>query len=242
MAPYNINFWAGFNYNDEALAKLEVRQAISYAIDRQEIVDVVFEGLATTIPFFAREDQGWYDSYAGINEYNPEKAKELLAAAGYPDGISITVSCISREPDNTVLQLMQSQMAKAGIALNLEPMERTAWVAKAKTELDYQMIVGQNGNSGVDLSRQLKDPFVSYTITSIPEAAASLEMYQKLKTITDVEQRNTATAELQKYFNDNVLKLMICQSYSYSAFSSNVKNVNLTSFGSYNFAETWIAG
>lgn len=237
---YNINFWAGFNFNDEALAKLEVRQAISYAIDRQEIVDVVFEGLATTTPFFSRADQGWYDSYAGINEYNPEKAKELLTSAGYPDGISVTISCISREPDNTVLQLMQSQMAKAGITLNLEPMERTAWIAKAKTDLDYQMIVGQNGNSGVDLSRQLKDPFISYNITSIPEAETSKEMYQQLKTITDVEARNAAVAELQKYFHDNVLKLMICQSYSYSAFSNDVKNISLTSFGSYNFAETWI--
>ena len=57
---YNINFWAGFNFGNEMLAKLEVRQAIAYAIDRQEIVDVVFEGLATTTPFFSRADQYWY--------------------------------------------------------------------------------------------------------------------------------------------------------------------------------------
>lgn len=237
---YNINFWAGFNFEDEMLSKLEVRQAIAYAIDRQEIVEVVFEGLATTTPFFSREDQGWYDSYAGINEYNPEKAKELLADAGYPNGISVTISCISREPDNTILQLMQAQMAKAGITLNLEPMERTAWLAKAKNDLDYQMLVGQNGNAGVDLSRQLKDPFVTYNILAIPEAVTSQEMYQTLKTITDVEERNAATAELQKYLHDNVLKLLLCQSYSYSAFGNHVKNVSLTSFGSYNFAETYI--
>ena len=237
---YNINFWAGFNFADEALAKLEVRQANSYAIDRHEIVDVVFEGLATTTPFFSRADQGWYDEYAGINEYNPDKAKELLAAAGYADGIEITVSCISREPDNTIMQLMQSQMAKAGITLVLEPMERTAWVAKAKTDLDYQMIVGQNGNAGVDLSRQMKDPFVSYQTLEIPEAVASQELYNKLKTITDVDERNAAVAELQKHFHDNVIKLMICQSYSYSTFADYVKGIRLTSFGSYNFAETWI--
>lgn len=237
---YNINFWAGFNYGDPALSKLEVRQAIAYAIDRQEIVDVVFEGLATTTPFFSRADQGWYDDYAGINEYNPEKAKELLAEAGYPDGITITVSCISREPDNTIMQLMQSQMSAAGIELILEPMERTAWLSKAKTELDYQMIVGQNGNAGVDLSRQLKDVFVTYNTNDIPETQTALEMYNELKTITDVDARNEAVAELQQYFHDNVLKLVICQSYSYSTFADYVKNVALTSFGSYNFAETYI--
>lgn len=237
---YNINFWAGFNFGDEALAKLDVRKAVSMAIDRQEIVDVVFEGLATTTPFFSRADQGWYSDYEKYTEYKPEEAKQLLADAGYPDGITLTVSCISREPDNTIMQLMQAQMAKAGITLNLEPMERTAWVSKARTELDYQMLVGQNGNSGVDLSRQTKDPFVTYQILATPEATTSQEMYYKLKTITDVEERNAAVAELQQYFHDNVIKVMLCQSYSYSCFADYVKNVQLTSFGSYNFAETYI--
>lgn len=237
---YNINFWAGFNFGDEALAKLDVRKAVSMAIDRQEIVDVVFEGLATTTPFFSRADQGWYSDYEKYTEYKPEEAKQLLADAGYPDGITLTVSCISREPDNTIMQLMQAQMAKAGITLNLEPMERTAWLSKARTELDYQMLVAQNGNAGVDLSRQIKDAFVTYQILAIPEATTSQEMYYKLKTITDVEERNAAVAELQQYFHDNVLKVMLCQSYSYSCFADYVKNVQLTSFGSYNFSETYI--
>lgn len=237
---YNINFWAGFNFGNEALAKLEVRQAVAYAIDRQEIVDVVFEGLATTTPFFARADQYWYYDNAGINEYNPEKAKELLAEAGYPNGLSISVSCISREPDNTILQLMQSQMKQAGIDLVLNPMERTAWIECAKTSLDYDMIVGQNGNAGVDMSRQLKDPFVAYMTLDIPEAVESQEMYNKLKTITDIDARVTALKELQDHFHANTLKLMICQSNSYGCFANYVKNVEVTNFGSYSFAGTYI--
>ena len=238
---YNVNFWAGFNFGNEALAKLEVRQAVAYAIDRQEIVDVVFEGLATTTPFFARADQNWYYDNAGINEYNPEKAKELLAAAGYPDGITITVSCISREPDNTIMQLMQSQMKDAGIELVLNPMERTAWVEAAKTTLEYEMIVGQNGNAGVDLSRQIKDPFVTYQTLDIPESVESQEMYLKLKTITDVDERIDALKALQDYFQANTLKLMICQSNSYGCFANYVKNVEVTSFGSYSFADSYIS-
>lgn len=238
---YNINFWAGFNFANEALAKLEVRQALAYAIDRQEIVDVVFEGLGTTTPFFARADQNWFYDNAGINEYNPEKAKELLAAAGYPDGITVEIKCISREPDNTILQLMQSQAKQAGIELVLNPMERTAWVETAKTTLDYEMIVGQNGNAGVDMSRQIKDPFVTYQTLDIPEAVESQDMYKALKTITDVDERLAAERELQDYFHDNCLKLMICQSNSYGCFANYVKNVEVTNFGSYSFAEAYIA-
>lgn len=237
---YNINFWAGFNFDDEMLAKTEVRRAISMAINRQEIVDVVFEGLGTTTPFFSRADQGWYSDYENYTEYKPEEAKQLLADAGYPNGITLTVSCISREPDNTIMQLMQAQMSEAGITLNLEPMERTAWISKAKNDLDYQMLVAQNGNSGVDLSRQCKDAFVTYQITSTPEAEESQRMYYELKSITDVDARNAAVAELQKYFHDNAIKLLLCQSFSYSCFAEYVKNIQLTSFGSYNFAETYI--
>ncbi len=237
----NINYWAGFNFGHEALAKLDVRKAISMSIDRQEIVDVVFENLATTCTFYSRADQNWNSEYAPYAEYDPEQAKQLLADAGYPNGLTIEASCISREPDNTIMQLMQSQMKAAGIELVLNPMERTAWIASAKTDLDYEMVVAQNGNKGVDMSRQLKDPMVSYQTLDIPEAVESQNMYNALKTITDVEERIAAATELQKYYHDNVIKLNICQSYSYSTFAEYVKNVALTSFGSYNFSETFIA-
>lgn len=75
---YNINFWAGFNFGNEMLAKLEVRQAIAYAIDRQEIVDVVFEGLATTTPFFsARISTGITITPASMNTI-PKKRRSCL--------------------------------------------------------------------------------------------------------------------------------------------------------------------
>lgn len=102
------------------------------------------------------------------------------------------------------------------------------------------MIVAQNGNSGVDMSRQIKDPFVTYQTLDIPEAVTSQEMYNKLKTITDIDARVAALKELQDYFHANTLKLLICQSNSYGCFANYVKNVEVTNFGSYSFADTYI--
>lgn len=72
-------------------------------------------------------NQWFYSDYTPYS-YDPEKAKSLLAEAGYPDGFDITLQCISREPDNTIMQIVQQQLAAVGINVKLESMERLAWV------------------------------------------------------------------------------------------------------------------
>lgn len=238
---YAINFWLGFNFSNEKFQNLALRQALSYAIDRQEIVDIVFEGLASTTPFFSKPTQWWYYENAGINEYNPEKAKELLAEAGYPNGITLNISCISREPDNSILTLMQSQMADAGITLELNPMERTSWVSYVKTELGHELCVGQNGNAGVDVSRQLKDPMVSYQWAEYAPVAEMQQIYTSLKSLTNIDERFAAVKQLQDFYHDNVMQLVICQSHSYCTFANYVKNIKFTSIASLDFSETWLA-
>ena len=237
---YAINFWVGFNFSKEMFQNQKLRQAFSYAIDRQEIVDVVFEGLAATTPFFSKPTQWWYYDNAGINEYNPEKAKELLAEAGYPDGITVSISGISREPDNSVVQLMQSQMAEAGITLEINAMERTSWVSYVKTELGHELCIGQNGNAGVDISRQLKDPMISYQWAEYAPVAEMQAMYNSLKSLTNLDERLAMAKKLQDFYHENVMQLILCQSHSYCTFANYVKNVQFTSIASLDFSETWI--
>ncbi len=237
---YAINFWSGFNFTKEQFQNQTLREAVSYAIDRQEIVDVVFEGLATTTPFFSKPSQWWYYDYAVITEYDPAKAKELLTKAGYPDGITIEIANISREPDNSIVQLMQSQMAEAGINLVINALERTSWVSYVKTEVAHEMCIGQNGNAGVDVSRQLKDPMVSYMSTVYEPVVELQAIYTSLKSLTNESERLAAVQQLQKFYHDNTMQLIICQSHSYCTFSNIVKNVQFTSIASLDFSETWI--
>lgn len=238
---YAINFWVGFNFEKEQFQNPVLRQAISYAIDRQEIVDVVFEGLASTTPFFAKPSQWWFNSdFAGITEYDPAKAKELLAEAGYPDGITIEIAGISREPDNSILALMQSQMEEAGIILDIKAQERTAWVSYVKTEVAHELCIGQNGNAGVDISRQLKDPMVSYMSVVYEPVVEMQEMYNSLKSLTVESERKEMADKLQQFYHDNTMQLVICQSHSYCTFSNAVKNIQFTSIASLDLSETWM--
>jgi dipeptide transport system substrate-binding protein len=60
--------------------------------------------------------------------YNPAKVKELLKAAGAPDGISIELKVIAREPENTIGEFVQQMWTEVGIKTKLVAMERLSWI------------------------------------------------------------------------------------------------------------------
>ncbi len=82
----------------KALADVRVRQAMNYALDRKAIANALYGkyGLPTSQPFITSDaDPGMQDHYP----YDPEKAKSLLAEAGYPDGFAFTINTLSPPKD-----------------------------------------------------------------------------------------------------------------------------------------------
>ena len=119
-------------------------------------------------------------------------------------------------------------------------MERTSWVSYVKTECAHELCIGQNGNAGVDVSRQLKDPMVSYMSTAYEPVVEMQEIYNGLKSLTDLDERYAAVKELQDFYHENVMQLILCQSHSYCTFASYVKNIQFTSIAALDFSETWL--
>ncbi len=101
---------------------VRVRQAIAHAIDRDAIVSSLLGQDAVPLNgIYLPGEIGYETSFAGI-PYDPEKAKALLAEAGYPDGVTIDLHFTQ---DGTVMepyvaQAVQAQLAKAGIIANLD--------------------------------------------------------------------------------------------------------------------------
>ena len=127
VAGANV-FMAVFNNDAEPVDDPRVRQAIRHGIDLEALVDSVYGGLgtgaATPMPptvFGFADDLSHYD-------YDPERSRELLAEAGYPDGISLTIhSFIQARPyvpkPLDAAQIMESQLAEAGIDVTVESNE-----------------------------------------------------------------------------------------------------------------------
>jgi ABC-type transport system substrate-binding protein len=111
------------NLNDPVLGKLEVRQAFSMAIDRQAIVDTILQGQGSPAVTLTAPGMNGYDPNLNDFPHDIAKAKDLLAQAGYPDGVDITVRTQQVETENRVLAAIQQQVAEAGIRLTVNSTE-----------------------------------------------------------------------------------------------------------------------
>ncbi len=117
-----------FNVTDGIFTDVRLRQAIAYALDRQEIVDVAFDGKANVVncpappaAFGYIEDFQWY-------EHDVEKAKQLMAEAGYPSGFDVVLSVQSSDVYLRPAQVIQEQLRKVGINVTLNKMDRAAYL------------------------------------------------------------------------------------------------------------------
>lgn len=135
--------------------KKEVRQAMNYAIDKQAIVDSFFEGRANVaVNPMPPSISGYNDEVEGY-EYNPEKAKELLAQAGLADGFEMELWAMPVPrpymPDGQkVAEVIQNNLADIGIKAKIVSFEWATYLDKAsKGEADAFMLgwTGDNGDA-----------------------------------------------------------------------------------------------
>jgi peptide/nickel transport system substrate-binding protein len=139
--PANSVFIMGMNHARPPFDKLEVRQAIYHAIDRDAIIKAVFDGYAVKLgsnmsPVMAKYYQdGLQDRYP----YDPERAKALLAQAGYANGFTTTLS-ISSHADiyGRTAQLVVDQLARVGIQATIETVEFGVWLERIYTNREFE--------------------------------------------------------------------------------------------------------
>jgi len=131
----------GFNHSRPALQNLLVRQAISYAIDRQGLVDTVWGGKGTVIGSMVVPTDSYYQDLAGVYPYNPEKAKELLAQAGVSDlSLSLRVPVTPYAPPAATF--IASQLADVGITVTVEELDFSSrWLPEVFLGGDYDMTI-----------------------------------------------------------------------------------------------------
>lgn len=103
------------------LANAKVRQAMSLAINRQAIADRLFGGNATVANQFAPSYRAGAPELPAL-EYNPEKAKALLAEAGYPNGFTVDFAAPADRYANgaRVAQAVTQYLSRVGIKVNLK--------------------------------------------------------------------------------------------------------------------------
>ncbi len=110
---------------DRPWAKKEVREALNLAVDKQAIIDTILfgEGQLAVVASVLPWQLGWSDSWAP-HPYDPDRAKQLLTEAGYPDGFSVTVHAYPRPgiPDlPLVIEAVAADWARLGLDVEIFP-------------------------------------------------------------------------------------------------------------------------
>lgn len=137
----------------EPLTNKEVRQAINYAIDKQAIVDDLYMGTAIVAKNGMPPFMLGYNDYVEDYPYDPQKAKRLLAEAGYPDGFEVTlhVMPVSRpymfDPPK-IGEAIQSYLAAVGITVKFYQVDWGTYLQETEAGKHQMCLLGWTGDNG----------------------------------------------------------------------------------------------
>jgi len=142
--------YLAFNMHDPALAKPLVRQAIAHAIDRDRIIRDIQRGYAQPTETMLAEGHWARASNLPTHPYDPAKAKQLLAQAGYPNGLSLVIKTSTDAEANSRAQVMQAMMKQAGINLTIQSNEMSTFFADIGKGNFQMYSLSRNGISDPD--------------------------------------------------------------------------------------------
>ena len=151
------------NNAEKPFDDVRVRQALCYAVDKQAIIDLAFDGYGSPIgssmyPAFGKD---FDDSLTNHYPKDSETAKSLLAEAGYPDGFEMTITVPSNyQPHIDTAQVLVEQLKEINVTAKIELVEWGTWLSDVYAGRQYQSTV-----VGVDASnmtaRALLERFTS---------------------------------------------------------------------------------
>lgn len=187
MVPGYRTIYLGLNFKVEKLSNLKVRQAIDYAIDRDAIINGI-QGGYVTFPSTGVISSSILNAKPGIGdeyEYNPEKAKQLLAEAGYPDGFTTKINTPEGRyaMDRQVAEAVQAMLSQVGIMAEVNVLDWGAYTEAAAAGETEIFLLGKGCATG-DLAQDLMYNYKSgelqnYTFYSNPEYDQICEEQQR---------------------------------------------------------------
>ena len=197
-----------FNLERDVFKDVRVRQAFAYAIDRQQIVDQILfgQGRAAVAPISS--EITWAHLADGPQyPYDPAKAESLLDEAGYPkgaDGTRFKVDFVHFPPFSKYGELLREQLSKAGITLELRPLERDAAVDTIFNKRDFDTnLISYCNNADPEIG--VRRMYVSTNIGNIPfsNGAAYVnpevdELFNQASSTADREARGEIYHKIQR--------------------------------------------
>ena len=183
-------------FNDE-----RVRQALCYAVDPQGIMDLISDGKGTEIgsSMFPAFEKYYMPELNDVYNQDYDKAKELLAEAGYPDGFSFTITVPSNYQQHIdTAQVLVEQLKNIGVTAEIELVEWETWVSEAYTNRNFEATV-----VGVDASSLTASALLSRFVSDAPNNFINFSnadydaAYARAEAAVDDEEKTEAYKECE---------------------------------------------
>jgi peptide/nickel transport system substrate-binding protein len=221
--------------DQEPFDDVRVRRALNLAINQVEIAELFFGGNAQVMAFPQKPTFGAYytpleEMPASVQElftYNPEKAKQLLAEAGYPDGFTFLTQVNSADPSMLELvPLLIDYLAKVGVTLEIQTMEYAAHLSAMTTRTHGPGYLAGTGH--VNPTTTLRKNFLTgqtWNMSAFSDPEIDARILEMLRT-RDEETRQQMARDLTADMLDLAPAIWLPVAYVYSAWWPWVKNYN----------------
>ena len=212
---------------------IRVRRALNMAINKQEIVKQYYGGNAELFAYPQHPDYGGYyeplsampDNIKELFTYNPDKARKLLAEAGYPKGFTFKVQVCACSPDHMeLLPLIAAYLEQVGVRLQIQPMEYGAFLSAMTTKTNAPGYLMNNGHTNPTTT--IRKSFVTGQVWnasqwSDPKFDKKVEEAFELR---DVGKRQEALRALTREIVAQAPYIWLPTQYVYTAWWPWVKN------------------
>ncbi len=242
LRPPNNTGYVAFNFKVKEFQNVKVRQAFAHAINKKAIVDAFYAGNGLVAKEFIPPSLWGYNDKIVDYEYSTDKAKSLLAEAGFKDGLKeitwedgtkgalelwyMPVSRPYFPNPKDIAEAMAADLAKAGIQVSLKTADWSTYLDMRKNGKLPLYMLGWTGDNGDP------DNFICYFFCKTGDKAARegffpdeevAKLLNQAAVLIKQEERIPLYQQAEQLVHDRALRLFIANNQPPLAFSAKVK-------------------
>ena len=206
---------------------LRVRRALNMAVNKQEIAQTFWGGNAEVFAFPQHPDYGAYfeplekmpESIKELYVYNPEKAKKLLAEAGYPNGFTVKTHICACDPVlMDMAPMVSAYLEKVGVKVQFEPLEQGAFFSILRAGKNHPMMAYTNSHGGPTSGLRKNWMVGQYTNNSAWNDPSFEKKMQTTFEERDESKRQQSVREMTREILDKAPYIWLPVPYTYGAW------------------------
>jgi peptide/nickel transport system substrate-binding protein len=238
------------NLNNEPYTEINVRKALQLAIDIPTLVNTYYGGTIDSTPSgpvspklkdYSFTYDEWPQELKDEYSYNPDKAKQLLADAGYPGGFNTSIVC-STNQDLQLLQILQAMFADIGVVVETSTMDMGAYTGFIM-EAQHEGMIGPEpntfGGTGIPWNALRLYTTVFRNPSTINDPVMD-DMFKEIGSCTDRSKLVQQVKEAQQYALEHHWVLMVTsQSVKYNIYQPYLKGYSGELIGNMDYYARW---